>query len=120
MPEATVDGGIESWSCARCEVTVQWMAGHEKPDHGIPAHWIEEDGVLYCLGCRRERAAEAGGEAAPDGTSLADRTKLQSHARIEFEITRDPARSNSEIARACRTSGTAVGKARERLGLPPS
>jgi hypothetical protein len=63
-------------------------------------------------------AAEAGFEAAPEGTSMAKRAQLRNAALLEFEVTRDPERSAGVIAKACRTSVVAVVKARKRLGLP--
>jgi hypothetical protein len=94
---------------------VQWMAGHEAPKR--PAHWSEKNGVLHCLACRRDLAAEAGLDAAPEGTPMAKRAQLQSAARIEFEVKRDPDRADGEIAKACRSSVASVQKARERLGV---
>jgi len=111
MPEtATAD-----WTCERCEVTVSWMADIERPER--PATWVEEGGVLYCLACRRDRAAEAALEKAPEDTNNADRTKIGSQARIEFELKREPTRQDNRIAKSCSTSVVAVRKARTRLGL---
>jgi hypothetical protein len=105
-----------SWTCERCEVTTSWMAGSEPPP-GLPENWVSEGGVLYCLGCRRELAGEAGVESLGEDAPLQDRQKGRTHARIEFEIGRDPERPDNRIARTCRTSVIAVRKARERLGI---
>ena len=107
---ATVD-----WTCERCEVTVSFMPDVKSPKR--PDSWTEENGVLYCLGCRRERAGEAGLDNVEEGAPASDREKGRSHARIEFEIRRDPERPNNQIAQACHTSIVAVRKARERMGL---
>jgi hypothetical protein len=100
----------QSWTCARCEVTTRWAAdsGHAEP----PAAWIEEGGHVYCLACRRERAGEEGLRAAPADTPREQRPRIRTWALIEFEIQRDPERSNGEIARAVRSSIPAVAKAR--------
>jgi hypothetical protein len=103
------------WTCGRCEVTASWMAGTERPE--LPANWSLIDGEPLCLGCRRERAAETALEALDDGAPALERQQSQSHARIEFEIQRDPDRPDNRIAKSCRTSVIAVRKARERLGL---
>ena len=110
MPEQTLE---MRWTCSRCRVTVRWMPGHEHQE--LPSAWAEDGGELYCLGCRRELAAEAGVGAAPPGTTAQRRAQLRTAALIEFEVSRDPRRSDSEIARAVRTSVPAVVKARARL-----
>jgi hypothetical protein len=86
-------------------------------DTSLPSTWTEQDGVLYCLSCRREMAGEAGLEGVDDGAPSQERQKIRSRARIEFEIERDPGRPDNEIAKACRTSTFSVRKARARLGL---
>jgi len=103
------------WTCARCQVTVSWMAEVERPE--LPATWAQEGDELYCLSCRRELAGEAGLEKAPSDASSAERQKIESQARIEFEIKRRPEREDNRIAKSCRTSVVAVRKARARLGM---
>ena len=80
----------------------------------IADHLGQEDGRLYCLSCRREMAGEAGLEGVDEDTPNQERQQIRSHARIEFEIKRDPERADNEIAKACRTSTFAVRKARAR------
>lgn len=113
MPEsaAAVD-----WTCERCGVTVSFMA--DAPNPGMPATWVDREGVLHCLGCRRDLAGEAGTADMPEDAPAADRQKRHSHARIEFEVSRDPARPDNQIAKSCHTSVVAVRRARDRLGLP--
>jgi hypothetical protein len=116
MPEhAAAEPAAADWTCTRCEVTVSWMAEVERPE--LPATWSREDGGLYCLVCRREMAGEAGLEAAPEDATASERQKLESQARIEFEIKRKPDRQDNRIANSCHTSVVAVRKARARLGL---
>jgi hypothetical protein len=103
------------WTCGRCEVTVSWMPGAETPD--LPMNWVDDGVDMYCLGCRRDLAAEAGVAALDDDAPADLRQKTSSQARIEFEITRDPERPDNRIAKSCRTSVITVRKARERLGL---
>jgi hypothetical protein len=102
------------WTCARCEVTVSWMAEVERP--ALPATWIEEDGDLYCLGCRREMAGEAA-LVGLDDEPAASRKKAESRARIDFEMTRRPETEDSRIAKVCHTNIKSVKQARVRLGL---
>jgi hypothetical protein len=113
MPKTTAVPAVD-WTCARCKVNVSWMADVERP--ALPATWIKEDGELYCLACRRERAGEAALVGLED-TSAADRGKAESRARIDFEMTRRPDAQDSRIAKSCHTSIKAVQQARVRLGL---
>ena len=114
MPEAATALG---WTCDRCEVTVSWMPDVKRPE--MPPSWVDVDGVLHCLSCRREVAADAGVDDMPEDTPASERQKLRSHARIEFEVQRDPERPDNRIAKSCHTSIIAVRKARIRLGIPP-
>jgi hypothetical protein len=102
-----------SWTCTRCEVTVRWLPGSEQPDQ--PDGWGEEDGELHCLGCRRSIAGEVALLEAEGEGSVEARAKLRAAAVIEFEVSRDPTRSDGEIARVVRSSVPAVKRARERL-----
>ena len=103
--------GAETWICGRCEVRASWLPGSEG---GMPSGWGREDGELLCLGCRRARAGEEAAEAA--GTDKAEPvTRARTAGMIRFEIERDPERSNSVIARVCRTSVPAVTRVRGHL-----
>jgi hypothetical protein len=108
-------GDGTSWTCARCEMTVSFADEVERPH--LPSTWAREDGLLYCLSCRREMAGDAGVEGLDEDTPNDRRLQLRSQARIEFEINRDPGRPDNQIAKACRTSTVAVRKARARLGI---
>ena len=103
-----------TWTCARCEMTVSFRSDVE--DTSLPSTWTEQDGVLYCLSCRREMAGEAGLEGVDEDAPSQERQKIRSRARIEFEIERDPGRADNEIAKACRTSTFSVRKARAPPG----
>jgi uncharacterized Zn finger protein (UPF0148 family) len=104
-----------TWTCTRCEVTVSFSPDVE--DKGLPETWIEKDGDLYCLSCRRDMAGDASLEGVDEDVSSQKRLQIRSHARIEFEIKRDPSREDNRIAKACGTSTFAVRKARARLGM---
>jgi hypothetical protein len=112
LPEAALaPTDTETWTCDRCEVTIQWMAGHEKQME-MPDNWVRAGDGLHCLGCRRDAAAEAATDNLEDSVPLNERVKMQSQARIEFEPLRVPDKANGEIAKACRSSAMAVQKAR--------
>jgi hypothetical protein len=106
-----------TWTCSRCEVTVSFAPDFENT--GLPATWAEEDGELYCLSCRRDMAGEAGLEGIDEDAPNQTRLQKRSHARIEFEIKRDPTREDNRIAKAVGTSTFAVRKARARLDGDP-
>jgi hypothetical protein len=114
MPETTIESAAD-WTCARCEVTVSWMAEVERP--ALPGTWTREDDGLYCLACRRERAGEAALADLEEGTTSKRRGQIESRARIEFEMKRRPETTDSRIAQTCHTSIKAVKQARVRLGL---
>ena len=109
--------GPTTWTCTRCEVTVSFAPEVERPR--LPTTWAQENGDLYCLGCRREMAGEAGIASAGEDTTKERLLQMRSQARIEFEIRRDPGRQDNQIAKACGTSTVSVRKARARLGLEP-
>ena len=112
MPKTTAPA--PDWTCTRCEVTVSWMAEVDRP--ALPGTWIEKDGELYCLGCRREMAGEAGLVGLED-ESAERRRKAESRARIDFEMKRRPEAQDSRIAKVCHTNIRAVKQARVRLGM---
>jgi hypothetical protein len=117
MPELAA----KDWTCGRCGVTASCMPGTERPV--LPLNWAKDGDEIYCLGCRRELAAEAGLEGLAGDATLEERRVGKAHARIEFEIGREPDRPDNRIAKSCHTSVVAVRKARQRLGLharPPS
>jgi hypothetical protein len=91
-------------------MTSTWLNGLEGT---APPHWVRDsDGRHYCLACQRERAIERALEEAGE-VGIEARAKLRSAAVVEFEIARDPERTEGEIARAARTSIGAVRKARK-------
>lgn len=102
------------WSCDGCGVAVSHADGEPLP---LPPTWASSTEGRFCLICRRERAAEAALGTAP-GSPIGTRAKLRRAALIEFEVRRTPEHSDGTIARACRTSVTAVTKTRRRLRLP--
>jgi hypothetical protein len=99
------------WTCDRCGVAVSRMHGERVP---LPDTWIDSAEGCYCLGCRRERAADAALEEATE-CDRGDRAKLRRATLIQFEVQRVPDRSNNVIAKACRTTPAAVAAVRRRL-----
>lgn len=101
------------WTCDRCGVSVSQIDGTPTP---LPGTWASEAGGHFCLTCRRERAAEAALEAAPEDCSNEVRAKVRRSGLVEFEVRRVPERADNAIAKACHTSASAVVAARDVVG----
>ena len=84
----------------------------------FPETWDSGKDGPFCLNCRRDRAAQAALESAPDDSPIEVRAKLRRAALIEFEVSRRPDHGDGAIAKACRSSVSAVAAARQRLKLP--
>jgi hypothetical protein len=84
----------------------------------LPDCWEACAAGTFCLGCRRQRAAEAAVDSAPDDADRDTRARLRRAAVVEFEVLRAPDRPNGSIAKASRSSVTAVIAARRRLSEP--
>ena len=105
----------KKWTCHRCGVSVSRMDGGRTE---LPEAWDKSSEGLFCLNCRRDRAAQAALKSAPDDSPIEVRAKLRRAALIEFEVSRRPDHGDGAIAKACRSSVSAVAAARQRLKLP--
>ena len=86
----------------------------------LPESWERGAEGEFCLACRRARAAEEALAATPDECSTDVRAKARRAGLIEFEVRRTPTLTDNTIARACRTSASAVAAARKRLDMGES
>lgn len=105
----------KKWTCQDCGVSASRIDGEPV---SMPSCWSDSAEGIFCLACRRERAGEAALDAAPADSPLSARVKLRRAGLIEFEVSRTPDQTDGTIARACRTSVSAVSRARRRLELP--
>ncbi len=112
---STATPTAKKWTCDRCGVAVGRIDDAPLP---FPEAWAHEGGGTFCLGCRRDRAAEAALDSAPEDSPVEVRAKLRRAALIEFEVRRRPDHNDGAIAKACRSSVSAVAAARQRLELP--
>jgi hypothetical protein len=112
---ATATGTAKKWTCGQCGVSVGRIDGARV---ALPDTWERCEDGLFCLNCRRDRAAQAALESAPDDSPIEVRAKLRRAALIEFEVSRRPDHGDGAIAKACRSSVSAVAAARRRLELP--
>jgi hypothetical protein len=106
---------MKQWTCDKCGMSTGRIDGGTTP---LPSTWASSADGRFCLMCRRDLAASAAVESAPSDSPLAERTQRGRAALIEFEVSRTPDRTDGAIAKACRTSVSAVAKARGRLRLP--
>jgi hypothetical protein len=117
MSAATASPTAKKWTCNQCGVSISRMDGTKVE---LPDTWDRCKEGLYCLNCRRDRAAQAALESAPADSPIEERAKLRRAALIEFEVSRRPDHGDGAIAKACRSSVSAVAAARQRLKLPPA
>jgi hypothetical protein len=108
-------GKSQGWVCARCGASVSVTVAADPP-----LGWSRDGANAYCIDCGRARAAEEARAAMPLDTDWETLEHAGAQARIQFELERDPERSDKEIARLCRTSLLAVHNARTRLGADSS
>jgi hypothetical protein len=87
---------------------------------GVPPSWSEVNGIAYCLSCRRKMAGETKAAALNGDGTPENRVRANAEGRVEFELTQDPDRCDTRIARACGTNVIVVRKVRERLGVYPT
>jgi hypothetical protein len=106
------DPTASKWTCDRCGVSVSRMNGERVT---LPDSWASGSDGRFCLTCRRERAAEAALDAAPEDCSSDARAKLRRSGLLEFEVRRAPDRADNAIAKACHTSASAVAAARREV-----
>jgi len=104
----------QKWTCGGCGVSTSRIDGEQAP---LPESWVSSAEGDFCLACRRQRAAEAALDTAPDDSGRDARAKLRRAGLIEFEVQRTPERTDGSIAKACRSSAVAVAAARRRLEM---
>jgi len=114
-PRGKATKSAKRWVCDGCGVSLGAMGGEKV---ALPESWVSDKHGTYCLLCRRDRAAQAALEDAPQDCGLEERAKLRRSALIEFEVRRRPGHGDGEIAKACRSSVAAVAAARRRLNIP--
>jgi len=115
MSTATGAKTAKKWTCDQCGVSIAQIDGSRVD---FPETWDRSEAGAFCLNCRRDRAAQAALDAVPDDSTVEVRAKLRRAALIEFEVSRRPDHGDGAIAKACRSSVSAVAAARQRLNLP--
>jgi hypothetical protein len=110
-----VTATARKWTCSDCGVSASRSDEEPVP---IPATWDSCADGTFCLTCRRRRVGEAAVDSAPADSDRDKRARLRRTAVLEFEVQRDPDRTNGAIAKACRSSIAAVAAARQKLDAP--
>ncbi len=105
------------WTCDRCQMAVGRIDSKPVP---LPDSWESGAEGDFCLACRRARAADEALAATPTDCGTDVRAKARRAGLIEFEVRRTPTLTDNTIARACRTSASAVAAARKRLNMDES
>lgn len=113
----TTRSAARRWTCDRCRMAVGRIDGDPVP---LPDTWETCAEGEFCLACRRARAADEALSATPTDCSTDVRAKARRAGLIEFEVRRTPTLTDNTIARACRTSASAVAAARKRLDMGES
>jgi hypothetical protein len=96
-----------SWTCVDCGVTASFDPPRRQ---AVPDGWTKDDRGWLCLGCRREAVA-ATITVTNDGAGRSERRR----ALTEFELLRDPAASDGQIARRAHTSPAVVRPVRAEM-----
>jgi hypothetical protein len=107
---------VEEWECSACGVKVRFdleaMRGSGDPltAPSQPAHWMSDMRGWHCLGCQREAVASAP-TIEGDGTQAQQRRR----ALVEFELLREPAPTDLQIARGAKCTCAHVARLRADL-----
>ena len=97
----------QRWTCVDCAM----VASYTPPKSGPPpSGWLEGSRGWLCLTCRREEVI-----AAVPMTHDAEARLARRSALIEFELIRDPAASDGQIAQRAHTATRIVRPVREEL-----
>ena len=96
-----------SWTCIECGVVASFAT---EPADRTPDGWTSDKRGWLCLGCRRDEVV-----AAVTATSDQPGRTAQRRALTEFELLRDPAASDGQIAQRIHTSPGVVRPVRAEL-----
>lgn len=105
----------KDWECSDCGVRVRFDLGAQDSlavtaAPSQPANWVADDGGWHCLRCQREAVLDAVSDEG-EGT----RAQQRRRALVEFELLREPAATDAEIARRAKCTRAQVGPVRTDL-----
>ena len=106
----------KDWECSDCGVRVRFdlAAGRDAPAPGAarskPDHWVADERGWHCLRCQREAVLNQ-----PTVEGAGTRAQQRRRALVEFELLREPAATDAEIARRVKCTRAQVSPVRTDL-----
>jgi hypothetical protein len=104
------------WECSDCGVRVKFglAAGRDSTAPATapsqPDNWIADERGWHCLGCQREAVL-----SQPTVEGAGTRAQQRRRALVEFELLREPAATDAEIARRAKCTRAQVSPVRTDL-----
>jgi hypothetical protein len=102
------------WECSDCGVRVRFTGAADGDSPASPpaqpAHWVTDEDGWHCLRCQREAVLNA---ATVEGAGT--QAQQRRRALVEFELLREPAATDAEIARRAKTTSARVTPVRSDL-----
>ena len=104
------------WECSDCAVRVRFdlAAGRDSPapaaGRSQPDHWVADERGWHCLRCQREAVVNQ-----PTVEGAGPRAQQRRRALVEFELLREPAATDAEIARRAKCTRAQVAPVRTDL-----
>jgi hypothetical protein len=105
----------KDWECSDCgvRVTFDLGAGRDSPAAAArsqPDHWVADERGWHCLRCQREAVAN---KPAVEGAGTGAQQRRR--ALVEFELLREPAATDAEVARRAKCTPAQVSPIRTDL-----
>jgi len=106
----------EDWECSDCGVRVRFdlAAGRDSPaaapTRSQPDHWVADERGWHCLRCQREAVLNQ-----PTVEGAGTEAQQRRRALVRFELLREPAATDAEVARRAKCTSTQVAPVRRDL-----
>jgi hypothetical protein len=106
----------KDWECSDCGVRVRFDlgAGRDSPATAAarshPDHWVADEGGWHCLRCQREAVVNK-----PTVEGAGTGAQQRRRALVEFELLREPAATDAEVARRAKCTPAQVSPIRTDL-----
>ena len=104
------------WECSDCGVRVTFdLAGRRDspapaPARSKPDHWVADERGWHCLRCQREAVLN---QPTVDGAGTPAQQRRR--ALVRFELLREPAATDAEVARRAKCTSAQVAPVRSDL-----
>jgi hypothetical protein len=102
----------KDWKCSDCGVRVRFDAAvrGDSPARSKPDHWVADERGWHCLRCQREAILNQ-----PTVEGAGTRAQQRRRALVRFELLREPAATDAEVARRAQCTSTQVAPIRSDL-----